>query len=232
MATKGLLLIIAGMLTTAAAVAQPVGSRSATRIDSLRAGRDGKVAYFPALFTFRTGKQVRGYVTDYAPFLFERVTCYEMPPDQLPPPPAKALSIERLTAMTVDGHMLQALDMNGKPLKMLAENMTPGGSLQTFGYAITKADMYIPVPILGMGGALVPVGSHEKYFWYVQMKGQTLREVPRGDKAFAALMAEAFADYPALATRVQQRTAGSQFKDMPALVKDYNAHFAALPTAK
>lgn len=222
-------LLLAGGLTlgpaTAAQAQQP--ARVATRIDSLRAARDTKPVYFTAQFTFANGKQVRGYVAGYALFMREQVECYETPPDQLPRPPAKALSIERIKTMTVEGHTLDALTRNGKSLKMLAENMTPAASTKIYGYFITKADMYIPIPLLPGGAAFIPVGSHDKYFWYVQPAGGTLQEVPRSGKGFAALMATAFADYPDLAARVRQQAPDAGYKNMPALVQEYNEHMSA-----
>ena len=200
-------------------------ARVATHVDSVRAARNVKITYSPVLFTLVSGKQVRGYVTSYDLFIHKQVECYEMPPDQLPPPPIKALPIERIKTMAVEGHTLDALTQNGKPLGMLAENMTPAAGTKTYGYFITKADMYIPIPLL-VGAALIPVGSHDKYFWYVQPAGGIIQEVPRSGKAFAALMATAFADYPELAARVRQQGSGAEYKNMPGLVQEYNAHFA------
>ncbi len=216
---------VAGLALAPAPVAhaqQP--ARVATRTDSVRAARNAKITYVPALFTLVSGKQVRGYVTGYDLFMREQVECYETPPDQLPPPKPKALSIERLQSMSVEGHTLDALTRNGKPLKMLAENMTPGGTARTYGYYITKADMYIPIPLVVP--VFVPVGSHDKYFWFVQAGRDELREVPRAAKAFAALMASAFADCPALAARIRQQAPGAGYRNMPALVQEYQAHFA------
>ena len=200
--------------------------RVATRADSLRAARDGKPVYAAAVFTFVSGKQVRGYVKSYDLFMRDQVECYETPPDQLPPPRPKSLAIERLKTMVVDGHTLDALTSDGKPLKMLAENMTPAGTARTYGYYVTKADMYIPIP-LAFGATLIPVGSHDKYFWYVQPAGGQLQEVRRSDKAFAKLMAAAFADYPALAARIRQQAPDAGYKNMPALVQEYNARMSA-----
>ena len=201
-------------------------ARVATRADSLRAARDGKPTYAPVVFTLVNDKQVRGYVTSYDLFMTDKVECYQAAPDQLPPPPVKVLAIERLKTMQVEGHTLDALTSHGKPLKMLAENMTPAGASKTYGYSISKANMYIPIPT-GFGAGFIPVGSHEKYFWYVRPAGGDLQEVPRADKAFAKLMATAFADYPALAARVRQQAPDAGFKNMPQLVQEYNAHFAA-----
>ena len=201
-------------------------ARVATHVDSVRAARDGKVAFSPVLFTMVSGKQVRGYVTSYGLFMHDKVLCYETPPDQLPPPHVKEMAVERIQRMEVDGHTLDALTKDGKPLGMLAENMTAAGSARTYGYFITKANMYIPIPT-PMFTALIPVGSHDKYFWFVQPAGGTIQEVPRGDKAFARLMATAFADYPALAARVRQQAPDADYKHMPGLVQEYNAHFAA-----
>ena len=39
-------------------------------------------------------------------------------------------------------------------------------------------------------------------------------------------MTAAFADYPALAARVQQQAPDAGYKNMPQLVQEYNAHFA------
>jgi hypothetical protein len=210
---------------TAVAAQAQHPARVATHADSVRAARNKPITYAPAVFTLASGKQVRGYVTGYTLFMREQVECYETPPDQLPPPKPKALSIERISTMTVEGHTLDALTRNGKPLKMLAENMTPGGGAKTYGYFITKADMYIPIP-LPVGAYVIPVGSHDKYFWYVQPPGGTIQEVPRSGKAFVTLMAAAFADYPELAARIRQQAPDAGYKSMPALVQEYKAHFA------
>ena len=200
-------------------------ARVATRVDSLRAARNAPITYVPVVFTMVSGKQVRGYVTSYDLFTHGKVLCYELPPNQLPPPPVKEMAVERIKTMVVEGHTLDALTQNGKPLGMLAENMTPAGSSKTYGYFITKANMYIPIPtVIPM---FIPVGSHDKYFWFVQPAGGEIQEVPRGDKAFAKLMAAVFADYPALAARVQQQAPDAGYKNMPQLVQEYNAHFAA-----
>jgi hypothetical protein len=217
---------MSGLGLSAAAQAQQT-ARAATRIDSLRAVRNGKPHYFPAVFTFVSGKQATGYVDSYGTALLDRVDCYEVPPDRLPPPPVKTISIERLKSMTVDGHTLEALTIKGKPLKILAENMTPAGGLQLYGYYITKADMFIPIPLVGMGGAvIIPVGSHDKYFWYARPVGGELREVPRSDKAFAELMGALFSNFPELAGRVKAQEKDTGFKNMPQLIQEYNAHFA------
>ena len=216
-------LLVAGAAPSAHAQ-QP--ARVATRVDSLRAARDGKPTFAPVVFTLVNGKQMRGYVTSYDLFMTDKVLCYQAPPDQLPPPPVKELSIERLKTMQVEGHTLDALTINSKPLKMLAENMAPAGASKIYGYFITKANMYIPIPSPTFT-ALIPVGSHDKYFWYVRPAGGELQEVPRSDKGFARLMAVAFADYPALATRVRQQAPDAGFKNMPALVREYQAHFTA-----
>lgn len=212
-----------------AGVARPVHAqkpaRVATRVDSLRAARNAPITFVPVTFTMLSGKQVRGYVTGYDLFTHDKVMCYERPPNELPPPPIKEMAVERIRTMQVEGHTLDALTKNGKPLGMLAENMTPAGAAKTYGYFITKADMYIPIP-LPVGAYVIPVGSHDKYFWFVKVPGGEVQEVPRGDKAFAKLMAVAFADYPALAARVQQQAPDAGYKNMPQLVQEYNAHFA------
>ncbi|GAB3877984.1 hypothetical protein GCM10028824_39050 [Hymenobacter segetis] len=198
--------------------------RKATRVDSLRAARNAPITYSPVVFTMVSGKQVRGYVTSYDLFMHDKVECYEQPPNQLPPPRVKEMAVERIQTMTVEGHTLDALTKNGKPLGMLAENMTPGGSTKTYGYSITKANMYIPIPLIVP--VFIPVGSHDKYFWYVQPAGGIIEEVPRSGKAFATLMATAFADYPELAARVRQQAPDAGYKNMPQLVQEYKAHFA------
>ena len=220
-------LLAAGLLVTGAA--RPAHAqktaRVATRVDSLRAARNAPITFVPVVFTMVSGKQVRGYVTGYDLFTHDKVLCYEQPPNQLPPPPVKEMAVERIKTRVVEGHTLDALTKNGKPLGMLAENMTPAGASKTYGYFITKANMYIPIPtVIPM---FIPVGSHDKYFWYVQPAGGEIQEVPRGDKAFAKLMAAAFADHPALAARVQQQAPDAGYKNMPQLVQEYNAHFAA-----
>ncbi|GAB2858816.1 hypothetical protein [Hymenobacter ruber] len=220
-------LLAAGLLTAGSvtAVHAQRPARVATRVDSLRAARNAPITYSPVVFTMLSGKQVRGYVTSYDLFMHDKVECYELPPNQLPPPPMKEMAVERIKTMVVEGHTLDALTKNGKPLGMLAENMTPAAGTKTYGYFITKANMYIPIP-LPVVPVIIPVGSHDKYFWYVQPAGGIIQEVPRSDKAFATLMATAFADYPELAARVRQQAPDAGYKNMPQLVREYNAHFA------
>lgn len=134
----------------------------ATRVDSLRAARDGKPAFFTAQFTFTNGKQARGYVDGCSTCLLDQVECYEAAPGHLPKPKLKAIGIERLQRMTVDGHTLEALAMHGKSMKILAENMATPGPMQIFGYAKTKNDMLIPIP-LPVGAGFVSTGTHDKY---------------------------------------------------------------------
>ena len=220
-------LLLAGLLagaTSLAAHAQKP-ARVATRVDSLRAARNAPITFVPVTFTMLSGKQVRGYVTGYELFMHDKVECYELPPNQLPPPPVKEMAVERIKTMVVEGHTLDALTKNGKPLGMLAENMTPAAATKIYGYSITKANMYIPIPT-GFGAGFIPVGSHDKYFWFVQPAGGTTQEVPRSGKAYVMLMATAFADYPELAARVRQQAPETAYKNLPALVREYQAHFA------
>lgn len=219
--------LLAGLLgpTAAAAVAQQV-PRPATHIDSLRAARNQKLTYYLAQFTFANGREVRGYVDYYSTCLFDRVNCYEVPPDRLPAPPVKAISIERLYRMTVDGHTLEALELNGRPMKMLAENMATPGLLQIFGYAKTKNDMLIPIP-LPVGGALfVSTGTHDKYYWYVRAEGGELKEVPRGQRAFVEFMSELCQKSPAIVADLKTAQTAKEpryrIDNAPELVSRYN----------
>jgi hypothetical protein len=203
--------------------------RAATRIDSLRAARDGKPTYFPAQFTFASGKQVQGYVDTYSTCLLDQVACYEVPPDRLPPPAIKAISIERLQRMSVDGHTLEALYLRGKPLRILAENLAAPGPMQIFGYAKTKNDMLIPIP-MPVGALVVSTGTHEKYYWYVRLSGGELQEVPRGQKDFVAFMGKLCDKVPALVAELRRppnKAAGDRepryrVDNAPELVSQYN----------
>lgn len=206
-------------------------SRPATRVDSLRAVRDGKPTYFTALFTLASGKQVSGYVKEYSTCLLDRVECYEVPPDRLPPPAVKAISIERLRSLSVDGHTLEALSIKNKPLGILAENLASPGPLQIFGYAKTKNDMLVPIPI-GPPTLFISTGTHEKYYWYVRQAGGELREVPRDQKDFVKMMSQLCASAPALVSELQRPPAGPtkaerqpryRVDNAPELVSAYNA---------
>ncbi|WP_375416881.1 hypothetical protein [uncultured Hymenobacter sp.] len=229
------LLLLTGTLLVAgtAALAQRP-ARAATRLDSLRAARDGAPTFFPALFTLSSGKQVRGYVKEYSTCLLERVACYELPPDRLPPPPVKAISIERLRSLSVDGHTLEALSIKGKPLGILAENLASPGPLQIYGYAKTKNDMLLPIPI-GPPTIFVSTGTHEKYYWFVRQVGGELQEVPRDQKGFVKLMSQLCAPVPALVTELQRPPAGPtkaerqpryRVDNAPELISAYNAALA------
>ncbi|MDO7875034.1 hypothetical protein Q5H93_09860 [Hymenobacter sp. ASUV-10] len=221
----GFSLLLASILFYAPNASAQADQRPATHIDSMRAARKGPPVYVPATFTFRSGKQVRSYVEQYQRFYVDRIPCYESSPAQIPPPPLKAVSIDRLKSMSVEGHELETLYVKGKPLRVMTENMAAPGPLEIFGYAITKSNMPIPIPLPG-AVLVIPTGTHDKDYWYVRQAGGELQEVPRSGKQFADFMSKAFAAQPALAARIRQRSEGAEFKDMPALVKEYNEHIA------
>ncbi|WP_426058255.1 hypothetical protein [Hymenobacter sp. B1770] len=130
----------------------------------------------------------------------------------------------------MDGHTLEALYMRGKPLKVLAENLATPGPMEIFGYAKTKNDMLIPIPLLPAGALLISTGTHEKYYWYVRTAGSELQEVPRGHKAFVEFMGKMCGKAPALAAELQQLAKGSgdtkpryRLDNAPELVSQYNA---------
>ena len=208
-------------LGTAAHAQRP--ERAASRVDSLRAARDGKPTYFPAVLTFVSGKQMPAFLPAYTTCFVERVSCYDASPERIPPPSLKSLDVNRLVAMTVDGHRYESLYLNGKPLGLLAENLAPPGPIELFGYAKTKNDMLIPIPLV------IPIwvstGTHDKYYWYLRAApGAALREVPRGGGEFAKVMGEVFAAAPDLAARVRRQEKGARFDELPSLVFAYNTH--------
>ncbi|MFD2719401.1 hypothetical protein ACFST9_11795 [Hymenobacter monticola] len=223
----GQLLLLCGLGLAAPARAQRP-ERVATRVDSLRAARDGAPTFFPAQFTFVSGKQVQGYVESYSTSLLDKVECYETPPDRLPRPKLKAIDIERLQSMAVDGHTLVALQLHGKPLKMLAENVATPGPLALYGYAKTKNDMLIPIP-LPVGALLISTGTHEKYYWYVRAYGGELQEVPRTQQGYTAFMSRLCEKVPALAAELRPakgteaaRRPKYQLHNAPELISAYN----------
>ena len=208
-------------------------ARVATHVDSLRAARDGKPVYVEVLFTFASGKQVRGYVDSYTTCLLDRVECYELPPDRLPKPPLKAIGIERLKQMTVDGHTLEALYMKGKPLKILAENLAAPGPMQIFGYSKTKNDILIPIPLPIGGAVFISTGTHDKYYWYVRTNGGELQELPRSQKEFVKRMSELCSKAPALVAELHpvpgtdaDRKPHYRVDNAPELVSKYNVAVA------
>jgi hypothetical protein len=199
----------------------------ATRIDSLRAARDGVPQTFPALITLTSGKQVRAYLPSYTTCFVERIQCYDTAPDRIPRPPLRALEVNRVKAMTVDGHQYESLYLKGKPLGLLAENLAGPGPMQLFGYAKTKNDMLIPIP-LGPIPIWVSTGTHDKYYWYLRTNpAEELREVPRGGSEFAKSMSVLFAGDAGLAARVKQQEKDARFENLPDLVRAYNAQSAA-----
>ncbi|MBO0360397.1 hypothetical protein J0X19_20720 [Hymenobacter sp. BT186] len=211
-------------LTLASAAQAQTPARVATRVDSLRAARYGTPSSVPAVFTFTTGKQVPAFLAYDLPLptcFLDQVACYETSPERIPPPPAKALSVERLKGMSVNGHHYEALYLKGKPLGLLAENLVAAGPVELFGYAKTKNDMLVPIP-LPVGALIVSTGTHDKYYWYVRTQGGPLLEVPRGDNEFAKVMSAYFGANTALSARIQLKEKGARFNDMVELANTFN----------
>ncbi len=180
--------------------------RVATHVDSVRAARDAnnlQDEVIPITLTFVSGKHVTAWLgysdralthyygtfNGYTSCITKQVDCYETDPTALPHPILKAVQAERLAAIEVKGplqtHRFVALhNRRGKPLGMLAENLAKPGPMELFGYAKTKDDMLIPIPLPGVV-FLVSTGTHEKYFWYVRLAGDELHEVPGGNGEMA-----------------------------------------------
>jgi hypothetical protein len=223
--------LIAGWsLALASATQAQTPARIATRIDSLQAARHGVPPHVPAVFTFTTGKRVNGFLytgLGMPTCFLDQVNCYETSPEQIPTPPIKAVSVERLKYMTTEGHQYESLYLKGKPLRLLAENLVSAGPIELFGYAKTKNDMLVPIPLLA-GVLVVSTGTHDKFYWYARTKDGALFEVPRGDKEFAKVMSAFFSSNVPLAQHIQQQEKGARFQDMVTLVNSFNAN----PTAK
>lgn len=221
------------VLALASAALAQTPARTATRVDSLRAARHGVPPYVSAVFTFTTGKQVNGFLytgLGLPTCFLDQVSCYETSPDQIPTPPIKAVSVERLRGMTTEGHRYESLYLKGKPLGLLAENLAAAGPLQIFGYAKTKNDMLIPIP-LPVGAFVVSTGTHDKYYWYVRMAAGELLELPRGQKAFVQVMSQLCQKAPALVAELQRSPDAQKpryrFDNAPDLVREYNAAVGA-----
>lgn len=215
--------------------------RVATHIDSVRAARDAnnpKDEVQPVTLTFVSGKRTKAWLGDntlrmgtmdgYVSCFLDRVDCYETDPAALPRPLLKTVQAERLSAIEVKGptknnRFVALHNRRGKPLGILAENLAKPGPMELFGYAKTKNDMLIPVPLPGVV-FLIPTGTHEKYFWYVRLAGGELHEVPGGNGEMTEFMAQLCRSAPALVADLQRRNPRPyHLKDLPDIVNHYNA---------
>lgn len=213
----------------------------ATHIDSLRAARSAKIEYEPAILTFVSGKRVKAWLSFTAEFdigsiggyitcFRDRVACYETDPEALPRPTPKAVSVERLMLMEVDGpqqkHRYELLKRRGKSMGILAENLAQPGPMELFGYAETKNDMLIPIP-LPYGVLLIPTGTHEKYHWYVRLNGGELEELPSGNGTLRAVMADLCIAVPTLVAELESSHSPHNAANLQQLVNCYNETLTA-----
>ena len=218
----GAVAFVGGSWTRLPAQAQQV-PRAATHIDSLRATRDTGGTFYPATLTFVSGKQVKAWLGGYTTSFTDRVECYETSPDRIPRPELKAVSVERLTTLLVDGHQFESLRRKGKAIGLLAENVASPGPMELFGYAKTKNDMLVPIP-LPVGGALfVSTGTHEKYFWYLRIRGGDIQEVPSGTSELVHFMSKLCTATPDLVDEMRRKPAPFKANNLPELVSRYNA---------
>ena len=221
-------LAVAGLaLSTTARAQRP--PRVATHIDSLRAARSPALGdVYPVTFTLVGGRRVSAFLTGIEPCYVDRIECYERHPSQLPTPPLKALSIDRIEQMELEGHHYESLRLNGKLLGLMAESLTGAGSVALFGYYKVKNGFPIIIPLPLPGAAIIiPTEGHNKYFWYVRPPGGDLLEVPRDSHPFAREMSVFFRADPELAAQIKAKAAKHRFADLPALVQAYNARAAA-----
>jgi len=215
----GLLLLSSGL----SAQAQVTRSTGQAAADSSTHTPSRRADYYPVQLNFISGKQLRGYMESYTTTVVGQLLCYEVPPDSSPRPHIKGIAIERLKSIVVDGRTLESLYMKGRPLKILAQNISSGGSLEIFDCAVSKPVFFAPQVPFAAGSGVAPTSDKES--WYVRLKGGELHKVPSGDKAFAELMATMFADCPELAARVRAQEKEASYEFMPRLVREYNAYF-------
>ena len=224
-----LLLSGAILLSAAATVHAQRPERAATHIDSLRAARNpvtGEV--YPVKFTLVGGRRVSGFLTGILPCYVDKIECYEKHPSHLPTPPLKALGIDRIEAMEVEGHHYESLRLHGKLLGLMAESMTGTGPVALFGYYKIKSGFPIIIPMPVPGAAIIiPTEGHDKYYWYVRQPGGELMEVPRDSHAFAREMSLFFANDTDMAAQIKAKAAHHRFADLPTLVLAYNNRFPA-----
>ncbi|MBF9235821.1 hypothetical protein I2I05_00285 [Hymenobacter sp. BT683] len=202
--------------------------RVATHIDSLRAARSPALGdVYPATFTLVGGRRVSAFLTGIEPCYVERIECYERHPSQLPAPPLKALSIDRIEKMELAGHHYESLRLNGKLLGLMAESLTGAGPVALFGYYKVKNGFPIIIPLPLPGAAIfIPTEGHNKYFWYVRQPGGELLEVLRDSYSFAREMSVFFIGASEMAAQIKAKAPKHRFEDLPTLVQAYNARAA------
>ena len=227
---RALLALLIGGCGVAGSFAGQAQSRPATRVDSVRALRDGPPDYVTAELTFADGQHRVAYLPNaYRTCFVGQLACYDRSPLSIPRPPLKTLPVARLREMTVEGHRYEVLFRKGKSLDILAENLTAAGPVSLYGYSEVRGNIPIPIPMGGVGGTLfVPTGTHQKYYWYLRPdSGADILLVPRQRRAFARALRPVFARDPELAARVARKEKGARVENLAELVRSFNERVKA-----
>ncbi|MGY2130968.1 hypothetical protein ACW9KT_01980 [Hymenobacter sp. HD11105] len=213
------ILLVIGLLLglSRASLAQ----QDALEVDSAKPSREYR-GFALGEVTTPEGRKIRLYLPVSTEGFGKALSFYDKSPDIRPKPKMKMIGVDKVQSMLVEGIYSEIMIVDGKNKKVLAARLLEG-PVELFNYAEAEA---IPIPVAPLAGAVMVMAAipYINNHWYVRREGE-LVEVKRS--IFRQQMTEYFKDCPELAQKIQQDLPNYQYRDMRAIIAQYNLLLAA-----
>ncbi|SMB94039.1 hypothetical protein SAMN00120144_2328 [Hymenobacter roseosalivarius DSM 11622] len=190
-------------------------------VNSTKPGREYR-GFALGEVTTPEGRKIRLYLPVSTDGFGKVLSFYDKSPDIRSKPKMKMIGVDKVQSMVVEGIYSETMIVEGKNKKVLATRLLEGPA-ELFNYAEAEA---IPIPVAPLAGAVMVMAAipYTNNHWYVRRGGE-LVEVKRS--IFRQQMTEYFKDCPELAQKIQQDLSDYQYRDMRAIIAQYNLLLAA-----
>ncbi|RYU77965.1 hypothetical protein [Hymenobacter persicinus] len=178
---------------------------------------------------FADGRAIQAYLpipTQY-PGIDYPFNYYFRLPNRKPTPPRQTAKVEDVLSMTAGPYYFETMRLVGtKKPKILAERVADGAVELFLQAEQQRAPLPIPVPGAMLHTAIPYTNSH----FFIRRRGGALAEVDRG--MFNAQVSQLLMGYPELAQKVARQEKDYHYRNLVAIITEYNAHLAAGPGSK
>ncbi|UOQ54373.1 hypothetical protein [Hymenobacter cellulosivorans] len=204
----------------------PASAPTVTAADTAVYRYNRYISFMPGTLRLMDGSTVPAYVpvpTVY-PGIDYTFIYYLGYPKSKPKPAKKEMQVAQLQSMTAGSHYFEPMRVPGeKKIKILAERFV-NGPVEVFLQAEAQR---VPVPIPVAGAILHTAVPYTNSHFFVRRNG-LLMQVDRS--SFKDVMSQYLQDYPALATKVRAGEKDYHYRNLIAIITEFNAHLSSTPT--
>ncbi|MCB2409269.1 hypothetical protein [Hymenobacter lucidus] len=212
--------VTAAQQTTPAAPAATV-----TFADTAVYRANNYLSFMPGSMQLMDGRTVQGYlpIQTMYPGIDYTFIYYLAHPKSKPKPAKQTVQVAQVQSVTVAGHYLESMRVPGEQkVKILAERFV-NGPVEVF---LQAEPQRIPLPIPIAGAMLHTAVPYTNSHFFVRRNGSLIK-VERS--SFKTQMSQYLQDYPELATKVSQGTKDYHYRNLLAIITEFNAHIGSTP---